>query len=97
MNYSEAFHNFSLGFGASEHNLAIDKDQQHYTRFHHSVNESRKQFRLIRAELAVDLVQLFQSNGKPQVNGSNEVLYFKLIKLNNVAQLLHYSGKLSRP
>lgn len=67
--------------GAGQHHFARHKDQQHDTRFDHSVNESGEQFRLVRAELGVQQHQTLQPDGKLDVATAHHVLDLEVEKL----------------
>lgn len=96
INILETFSDFGFGFGSGEDDFAIDEDEENDAWLHHSVNEPWEQFRLITRELTVHLIQIFQSNGKPEVDGRHQVLNFEVDKLDLVAKLLNNSRKFSR-
>lgn len=73
---------------AREHDLTVHEDQQHHARFYHPIDQARKQFRLVRAELLVHLIQFLQPNRKAQVNGGHEILYLEVQELDRISELL---------
>lgn len=65
----------------SEHNFSGDEDQKHNPGLDHSIDESRKQFRFVAAELTVCQDKTFQSNRKFDITAAHHVLNFEVQKL----------------
>jgi len=53
VDHLESLIDFLANFGTSQNNLAADEDQEHDLWFHHSINQTRKQFRFIRTKVHV--------------------------------------------
>lgn len=92
----QAVDDIPFRFGSGEDDLSVDEDEQHNPWLHHPVDQPWEQFRFVRAELAVHLVQVLQPNGKPQIYGGDQILYLKLQEPYVVAQLLDDSCKFPR-
>lgn len=78
INILQTLADFRLRLGAGEHNFSIYKNQQHHARLHHTINEAGKQFRFVRAELSMHLIEVLQSYRKTEINGGDQILYFKI-------------------
>ena len=83
-------------FGASEHNLATDEDQQNNLWLDHSVDQTREQFRLVRAERVMFTSKTLQSNWKLDIAGTDNVLDLEVGELGIEAELLNDSSIFSR-
>lgn len=70
--------------------------QSHDLGLHHSVDETREQFRLIRAEHVMARCQTFETNGELDVARANNVLNLEVGKLGVEAELLNDTGVLAR-
>lgn len=83
-------------FGSGEHNLAADEDQKHDLRLDHTVDQTREQFRLVRAEVNVARSQTFETNRELDVTRPDNVLDLEVRELGVEAELLDDTGVLAR-
>lgn len=67
IDHLECLVDFLANLGASEDNLAADEDQQDDLGFDHAVDETREQFRLVRAEVVMAASKAFKSDGELDV------------------------------
>lgn len=81
--------------GTGENNLARDEDQQHDLGFHHAVDETREQLRLVRAEVVMLGSKTFKSDGKLDVARANDVLDLEIGKLGIETKLLNDTSVLA--
>ena len=65
-------------FGACQHDLAADEDQQDNFRLNHAINEAREEFRLVGAEVVMARGKSLQANGELDVARTNNVLNLKI-------------------
>ena len=78
--------------GASENNLAAHKDQEDDLRFHHAIDQTRKQFRFVRREVVMATSQTFKTNWELDVARPDNVLNLEVCKLGIEAELLNNTG-----
>ncbi len=83
-------------FGTSQNNLAADEDQQNDLGFDHSVDKTREQLRLIRAEVMMLGRKPLQANGKLDVARANNILDLEVGELGTEAELLDDPSILAR-
>jgi len=83
-------------FSAGEDDLPADKDQKNNLRFHHTIDETRKQLRFIGAEVVMPAGQAFQTDGELDVARAYDVLDLKVRELGVEAEFLDDTGILSR-
>ena len=81
--------NLLTDLGAGQDNLATDEDKKHDLRFHHTVDETREQFRFVRTEVVMATSQALQTNGELDVAGTDDVLDFEIRELGIEAELLN--------
>jgi hypothetical protein len=86
---------FLSDFGASEHNLSRDEDQQNDLWVDHSIDQTREQFRFVRREHAVAVCQTLQSNGESNITAPDDILDLKVHKLGVETKLLDDPGVLA--
>jgi len=77
-------------------NLATDEDQKYDLRFDHSVDQTRKQLRLVRAEVVMTGCKTLQPDRELDVTGANNILDLKVRELRIETQLLNDARILSR-
>lgn len=80
--------NLFTDFRTSEDNLATNEDEEHNLRLDHTIDETREQLRLIRAEIVMARCKTFQTNGKLDVAGANDVLDLEVRELRIETKLL---------
>ena len=83
-------------FGASQDNLAAHEDQQDDLGLYHAVDEARKQFGFVRAEMVMPRCETLQSNGELNVARPNNVLYLEIGELGVEAELLDDASVFAR-
>jgi hypothetical protein len=76
-------------FGASEHNFARDKDEQHDFGRVHAIDESRKEFGFVGRVILVRGAERFEANRKADIGRRHHVLNDKRLKLDRKIELLH--------
>lgn len=79
----------------SQDNLATDKDQENDLGLDHSVDETREQLRLIRAEIVMARSQTFKTDGELDVARADNVLNLEIRKLGVETKLLDDASILS--
>jgi len=83
-------------FGASEDDLAADKDEQHHLRLEHAVDQARKQLWLVRAKVVMARCQAFETDRELDVAGADNVLDLEVRELGVEAELLDDASVLAR-
>ncbi len=83
-------------FGTSQDNLATDEDQEDNLRLDHSVDKTREQLRLVRAEVVMARSQPLQTNGELDVARADNVLDLEVGELRVEAELLNDTGIFAR-
>ena len=71
-----------------EHDLAGDEDEQDDLRLHHPVDQTREEFRLVRAEHVMATGQPFEPDRELDVAGADDVLDLEVGELGIEAELL---------
>lgn len=74
--------------GTCQDNLATDKDQQNDLGLHHTVDETREQFRFVRTEIVVATGQALQTDGELDVARTDNVLDLEIRELGVETKLL---------
>ena len=82
--------------GPCQDDLAADEDQEHDLRLDHTVDETREEFRLIRAEMVMAASKPFESNRELDVARANDVLDFKVRELCVEPKLLNNPSVFTR-
>ena len=82
--------------GPCQDDLAADEDQKNDLRLDHTVNETREEFRLIRAEVVMAASKSFESNWELDVARANDVLDLKVRELCIEPKLLNDSSVFAR-
>jgi len=82
--------------GTGKNDLAGYEDEQNNLWLHHTVDETREKFRLVRAEHVMARCQALKTNGELDVAGADNVLNLKVGELCVEAELLDDSGVFSR-
>jgi len=75
-------------FRASENNLATDEDQEDDLRLNHTIDETREQLRLVRAEIVMTRCKTLQADRELDITRANNVLDFEVRELGVEAELL---------
>lgn len=75
-------------FRTSQDNLATDEDEKNNFRLDHSVDQTREQFRLIRAEIVMARSETLQTDWELDIAGANDVLDFEVRELGIETKLL---------
>jgi len=83
-------------FRTRQNNLSTHKDKQNDFRLYHSVNQSREQFRLVRAEVMMARGEALEAYGKLDITGANNVLNLKIRKLSIESKLLNNASVFAR-
>ena len=83
-------------FRACQDNLAADENQEYNLRLDHTIDKTRKQLRLIRAEIVMARSQTLKTNGKLDIARSNDILDLEIRELCIESKLLYDSSILSR-
>ena len=83
-------------FRTRQNNLSTHKDKQNDFRLNHSVNQSREQFRLVRAEVMMARGEALEAYGKLDITGANNVLNLKIRKLGIEPKFLNNASVLDR-
>jgi hypothetical protein len=60
-------------------NLARDEDEEDDPRLHHTIDETREQFRLIRRESVMARCKTLETNGEADVARADNVLDLKVL------------------
>jgi len=76
-------------FRTGKNNLARDENEQDNLWLHHAVDETREQFRLVRAEHVMARCQTLETDRKLDVAGADNVLDLKVGELCVEAELLN--------
>ena len=79
-------------FRTSQHNLPTDEYQKHNLGLDHSVDESREEFRFIRAEHVMAAGKAFETDGKSNVARADDILNLEVCELCVEAKLLDDTG-----
>lgn len=88
VDHLEGLINLFTDFRTSEDNLATNEDKEHNLWLDHSIDETREQLRLIRAEIVMARSKTFQTNGELDVAGPNDVLDLEVRELCVETELL---------
>ena len=88
--------NLFADFGTSQDNLAADEDEEHNLRLHHSVDETREQLRLVRAEHVMPAGQAFETDRELDIARADDVLNLEVKELGIEAELLDDPGVFHR-
>ena len=96
MNIVECFVDFRSDFGPGQDDFARDKDEEDDFGLDHSVDESGKELRLVRAKLAASEDEALQADGEPHVARTDHVLNLEIAELCLESQLLDDARVLSR-
>lgn len=83
-------------FGASQDDLSRHEDQEHDLGLHHAVDQTREEFRLVRAEVVVARGQTLQTDGELDVAGADNVLDLEVGELGVETELLDDTRVLAR-
>lgn len=83
-------------FGAGQDNLAAYEDEEHNLRLDHAIDETREQFRLVRAKMMMPTSKTLQTDGKLDVAGANNVLDLEIREFGIEPKLLDDPGILAR-
>ena len=83
-------------FGTGQDNLAADEDQKHDLGLDHTVDETREQLRLIRAEVVMLGGQTLEANRELDVARADDVLDLEIGELGIEAKLLNDARILAR-
>lgn len=83
-------------FGTRQDNLAGDENEQHNLGLDHTVNQTREQFRLVRAEVVMARGKTFETNRELDVARADNVLDLEIRKLGVEAELLDDTRIFSR-
>jgi hypothetical protein len=65
--------------GTSQDNLSGHEDEQHDTRLHHTVDETREELRLVRRESVMARGKTLQTDRELDVTGADDVLDLKVL------------------
>ena len=96
VDHLEGLINLFTDFRTSEDDLATDEDEEHNLWLDHTVDETREQLRLVRAEIVMARSKTFQTNGELDVAGANDVLDLEVRELGVETELLDDASILSR-
>ena len=83
-------------FCTSQDNLTTDEDQKDDLRFDHAIDETREQFRLIRAEIVMATSQPLKTNWELDVTGADNVLDLEVGELGIKAEFLDDASVFAR-
>jgi len=75
-------------FGTSQDNLARDEDEKDDLGLDHTINKTREQLRLIRAEIVMARSKTLQTNRELDVAGADNVLDLEICELGVEAEFL---------
>jgi hypothetical protein len=75
--------------GTSQDNLSTNEDQEYNLGLDHSVDETRKQLRLVRAEIVMARRKTLQTNGELDVTRADDVLDLEVGELGVETELLN--------
>lgn len=92
----ESLINLFADFSAGQDDFARHEDQQDNLGLHHTVNKTRKQFRLIGRESMMTGGKTFETDGKLDVARSDNVLNLEVRELGVEAKLLNDTRVLAR-
>jgi hypothetical protein len=95
INIFKAFGDFVFGFGTGEDDLSIDEDKENDARLHHAIDETGKEFGLVRRKLPVHLVEILETNWKAEIDGGHKILNLKVDEFHIVTKLLNDASELS--
>lgn len=79
-------------FGTCEHDLTADEYQQNNLGLDHSVDKTREELRLVRAERVMLSSKTFKSNWESNVARADDVLNLEVSELGVEAELLNDSS-----
>jgi hypothetical protein len=88
VDHLESLVNLLAHLGASEDNLAADKDEEHNLGLDHAVDKTREQLGLVRAEVVMARSQALETNGELDVTRSDDVLNLEVGELGVETELL---------
>jgi len=88
----ECLIDFFTNFGAGQDDLSADEDQEHNLWFHHTVDETREQFRFIGTEVVMAAGQTFQTDRKLDIARTHNVLDFEVGELGVESKFLDDTG-----
>lgn len=74
--------NLLSDLGTGEDNLATDENEQYNLGLHHTVDETRKELRLVGRESVMARCKPFQANGELDIARANDVLDFEILSKN---------------
>ena len=95
VDHLEGLVNLLTNLCASQDNLAADKDEEDDLGLDHSVDETREQLRLVRAEIVMAGRKTFQTNGELDVARAHDVLNLEVGELGIETELLDDASILS--
>ena len=96
VDHFECLVNLFSNFRASQDDLARNEDEENNLGLDHSVDETREQLGLIRAEVVMAGRKTFQTNGELDVTGADNVLDLEVGKLGIETKLLDDTSVLAR-
>ena len=96
VDHLECLVNLLSHLGASQHNLAANEDQQYDLGLHHAIDETRKEFGLVRAEVVMSAGEAFEADGKLDVARADDVLDLEVRELGVEPKLLNDPSVLAR-
>jgi hypothetical protein len=96
VDHLESLVDFLAHLGASEDDLAADKDEEHNLGLEHAVDQAREEFRLVRAEVVMARGKTFQADWELDVARTDNVLDLEVGELGVEAKFLDDACILAR-